>query len=294
MYYPKVTIVTVNYKQPTVTSQLLDSIAALSYPNIETIVVDNDQQYDDSMLYKIHLPSVKVINCKENLGFAGGNNVGIREAKGRYVLLLNNDTEIKDGLIEELLDVLDSDDSIGAVSPILKYYDSPEQIQYAGFTQVNPLTGRNELIRQKPKQTLVDTPYFHGAAVMMPMQVIEECGLMPEEYFLYYEELEWSRQFRQKGYSIKVATNVEVLHKESITTGKNSPLKVYYQNRNRVHFMKKSTRSSTPFLLFYLFLSVPKGIVLHVIRKEWRHLKALIKATKDALVVPKYGKQAIA
>jgi len=290
MKYPKVSIVTVNYKQPLVTCELLDSIDLLNYPNLETIIVDNAQSYDDSPLYRYHLPGVKVINCEENLGFAGGNNRGIQEATGDYVLLLNNDTEIQNGLIEQLLDVFESEDNIGAVSPILKYFEQPERIQYAGFTEINSVTGRNQLIQQKPTKKLTDSPYFHGAAVMIPKHVIDDCGLMPEEYFLYYEELEWSRIISQKGYKIKVLNSAEVLHKESITTGKNSPLKVYYQNRNRVHYMRRGSKFAF-FLAFFLLFSLPKNVVNHMLKLEWKHVKAHFTAFNHSIISPRFGQQ---
>lgn len=291
MKYPKVSIITVNYKQPRVTCELLNSIANLKYPNIETIVVDNAQTYDDSPLYEIHLPGVKVINCKENLGFAGGNNVGINAANGEYVLLLNNDTEIENGVIEGLLRTFKENKHVGAVSPILRYFDAPEKIQFAGFTKINSVTGRNDLIQQQPPSQLTNSPYFHGAAVMIPMKVIQDCGLMPEEYFLYYEELEWSRLISEKGYAIKIYNAVSVLHKESITTGKNSPLKVYYQNRNRVHFMRKGS-NFLYFLGFFLLVSIPKNILIHSLKKEWQHVRAYVSAFKHSVISPKYGQQA--
>lgn len=291
---PRVTIITVNYKQPRVTCELLCSISKLTYPNLETIVVDNAQTDDDSNHFKNCLNKVQVINIKDNIGFAGGNNIGIKKSTGDFILLLNNDTEIKNGVIEGLIDVYKNNENIGAVSPILKYHDTPEKIQFAGFTKVNSLTGRNELIQAKPPKSLIQTPYFHGAAVMIPKQIIEECGLMPEEYFLYYEELEWSRCIVQKGYEIKVATDLEVYHKESITTGKNSPLKVYYQNRNRIHFMKKGPSSIMPFVLFFFLFSIPKNVISHLLNREIKHLIAFTKAVNDGFISPKYGQQPFA
>ncbi len=290
--YPKVSIITVNYKQPAVTCELLDSIAGLSYPNLETIVVDNCQAYDDSCLYKCHLPTVKVINVKENSGFAGGNNIGIRASSGEYVLLLNNDTEIENGVIESLIAVL-KDDQIGAVSPVLKYHSNKE-VQFAGFTEVNSLTGRNKLIKKSESFELKVTPYFHGAAVMIPKRVVDHCGYMPEEYFLYYEELDWSRIIKSCGYELKVLTSVSVLHKESVSTGKNSPLKVYYQNRNRIHFMRKAKKSTwLVFLLFFVFISTPKNVILHLIKRETKHLKAFTKAFYHGLISRKTHLQLI-
>lgn len=292
MNLPRVSIITVNYKQATVTCELLDSIASLSYPNLETIIVDNGQTYDDSPLYKIHLPGVKVLNVEENLGFAKGNNVGIRAATGDYILLLNNDTEISDGVIEGLLSVFKSE-LVGAASPIIKYH-SNEEVQFAGFTEINSCTGRNNLIQEVSTQQLTDTPYIHGAAVMIPKSVIQKCGEMPEDYFLYYEELDWSRIIRANGYSLKVLNDVSVLHKESVSTGKNSPLKVYYQTRNRIHFMRKVNGNQwLLFLLYFLIISCPKNLITHFLTGRNQHLKAFGRAFYHGLLIRKTGFQPI-
>ncbi|MFT6053240.1 MAG: GT2 family glycosyltransferase [Roseivirga sp.] len=293
MNRPLVSIITVNYKQAKVTCELLDSIQKLNYPNLEVIVVDNSQIGDDTGLYRQSYDKVKVINVKENLGFAGGNNVGIKQANGDYLFLLNNDTEIKNGTIETLLDCFISP-NIAAISPVIKYYDAPDKIQFAGFTEINTITGRNELIHSKPENCkTLSSPYFHGAAVMIPKFVIDQCGLMPENYFLYYEELDWSRRFVDRGFEILVCLEAEILHKESISTGKNSPLKVYYQTRNRIHFMNSQRKSSLPFLSFFILFSAPKNIMTHLFKSEFKHLKAFCKGFWDGLVLRKAGFQKI-
>jgi GT2 family glycosyltransferase len=293
MNTPLVSIITVNYKQAQVTCELLNSIKNLSYPNLEVILVDNAQTGDDSLRYQQSLPMVKVLNVVKNTGFASGNNLGIKEAKGDYVFLLNNDTEIKNGTIETLLDCFTSA-QIGAVSPVLRYYDAPNKIQFAGFTAINSITGRNELIHTKSEtETTISSPYFHGAAVMIPKFVIDQCGLMPEKYFLYYEELDWSRMFREHGYEIRVCLAAEVLHKESISTGKNSPLTVYYKTRNRIHFMKGGQGSYLPFLSFFVLFSMPKNILTHLFKSEYKHLKAFCKGLWDGIILNKIGFQKV-
>lgn len=288
-----VSIITVNYKQQQVTCELLQSISKLQYPNLEVIVVDNCQEGDDSNIYKSVLPEVKVLNSKENLGFAGGNNLGIQAASGEYIFLVNNDTELENGLIESLVSRFENSE-IGAISPVLKYFSQPNQIQFAGFTPINSLTGRNELLRYTQTHVPYETPYFHGAAVMLKREVIEKCGLMPEEFFLYYEELEWSTIIRSKGYKLLVDPSVHVLHKESISTGKNSPLKLYYQTRNRLHFMRtKGKLNWISFVSFFLLISIPKNILKHTLLRESRHLKAFLRGINDGLISKKYGFRAI-
>ncbi len=290
MKKPLISIITVNFKQSQVTCELLETIHMLSYPHIETIVVDNAQQQDDSSLYRKYLPAVKVINSPTNLGFAGANNLGIQAAKGEYIFLLNNDTEITDGTIEQLISCFDQE-AVGAVSPVLRYHSRPDLVQYAGFTEINPLTGRNITISEVGKTSTVKTPYFHGAAVMIPRSVIDECGLMPEDYFLYYEELDWSRAFREKGYELKVCTTASILHKESVTTGKNSPLKTYYQTRNRVVFMNKHSRpvKRVLFNLFFHTVSLPVNLIRYALKGKKKHLSALFRATMDASVYHRMG-----
>ncbi len=284
-----VSIITVNYKQAQVTCELLESIGKLAYNALEVIVVDNGQSGDDTSLYQSVLPNVRVINSSENIGFAGGNNLGIQAATGEFLFLVNNDTELDNGLIESLLTHFE-DDHVGAVSPILKYYDHPDQIQFAGFTEINPITGANELVRKAKSSYPYFTPYFHGAAVMLRRSVVDQCGLMPEEFFLYYEELEWSRIIRSHGFELLVDPTVHVLHKESISTGKNSPLKLYYQTRNRLHFMRRNGfKNWTLFMLFFMFLSTPKQLVRSLLSREWAHLSAFSKAWTDGLLHKRFG-----
>ncbi|PWL31609.1 glycosyltransferase family 2 protein [uncultured Roseivirga sp.] len=286
---PLVSIITVNYKQQAVTSELLHSISKLGYPNLEVIVVDNCQEGDDTLVYQSILPRAIVLNAKENLGFAGGNNLGIEKAKGDYLFLVNNDTELENGLIESLLSRF-TEPTIGAVSPVLKYFSHPDKIQFAGFTPINSLTGRNELLKNTQSNSPYETPYFHGAAVMLKKEVIEKCGLMPEQFFLYYEELEWSNIIKQSGYKLLVDPAVHVLHKESISTGKNSPLKLYYQTRNRLHFMRnKGKLNWFTFVSFFLLISTPKNFLKHLLLREWKHLNAFNKGISDGLIQKKFG-----
>ena len=143
-------------------------------------MVDNAHLNDDTFLYRQHLEYVVVINKKENLGFAGGNNEGIMAAQGEFVFLLNNDTEIKNGTIETLLNCFTSP-SVGAVSPVIKYFDAPDTIQFAGFTEINKLTGRNELIKSRPQPTgTCINPLFSRSCSHDSSVVIEQCGLCPK------------------------------------------------------------------------------------------------------------------
>ena len=288
MSEPKVSIITVNYKQPQVTKDLLYSIAELNYPNLEVILVNNEQDeglFAESPDFPFELLE---INSPENIGFAGANNLGIAKAKGDYLFFLNNDTELSDGVIEKLLIGFDSPE-VGAVSPILRYHEAPEKIQFAGYTEINAWTGRNSLIQQQNGEAFTESPYFHGAAVMLPRWVVQDVGNLPESYFLYYEELDWSVRVREKGYQIKVCQEVSVLHKESVSTGKHSPLKLYYQTRNRVFFMQRNSKHAWLFLGFFLLVSVPKNLLTQVLKRNWLHMRAFLLACQHALITKQSG-----
>ncbi|MCC6726182.1 MAG: glycosyltransferase family 2 protein [Saprospiraceae bacterium] len=286
---PLVSIITVDYRQLKVTCELLDSIAKLAYTNLQTIVVDNGSLADNTVTYQVHLPDVQVIVSKENLGFAGGNNLGIRQAKGDFIFLVNNDTVLSDGLIEALV-ARCQQPGVGAASPKIKYFDRPDTIQYAGFTQVNPLTGRNQAIGQgeldkgqHDQARLV--PYAHGAAMMLRRETIERVGLMPEDFFLYYEDLDWCEQIRRENFQIWYEPIAFILHKESISTGKESPLKTEFLTRNRILFMRRNFHGwkLAAFLMFFCSISFPTHALKLLSQRNYRNLYALWRGMLNGL-----------
>lgn len=279
-----VSIITINYNQLEQTIEFVESIKAHDYKNIEIIVVDNSSAVSPDKIANL-FPDVVLIKSDKNLGFAGGNNLGIKAAKGEYLFLVNNDVYLQHGAVYHLIKRLESDRSIGAVSPKIKFYDQPEIIQYAGFNSINPRTGRNSAIGSmlrdqgqfnEPKET----HYTHGAAMMFRKEIVHHVGLMPEMYFLYYEEIDWCNQIKAQGYKIFYEPLSVVLHKQSLTSGKNSPLKVFYLTRNRIIFMRRNV-SPFHFYIFVLHLfliALPKNLIALAVKKEGKLMHAFIKA----------------
>ena len=280
---PLISIITVSFRQTAVTCDLLHSIQQLHYPNLEVIVVDNGSLNDPTAAFKKALPAVKVIVSEKNLGFAGGNNLGIEVARGDFLLFINNDTVVEHSLIENLL-VRFNDKKVGVASPKICYYDSPRTIQYAGFTDIHPLTGRNvaigkgELDEQQHDVALA-VPFAHGAAMMVRREVIDKVGKMPESFFLYYEELDWCVQIRKAGFEVWYEPTARILHKESISTGRHSPLKMFYLTRNRIRFMRRNYRGIklAAFLVFFYGISFPKNTAQLLLRRDIQLLKAFFK-----------------
>lgn len=285
MNHPLVSIITVNYDHPEVTCALLASLRKVTYPNVEIIVVDNASPNDDPGIIPASFPEVFFIQCADNKGFAGGNNLAIRRAKGKYVLLLNNDTEVEPDFLEALVAKCEADDTIGAVSPKIKYWSNPDTIQFTGQAPINPWTVRSHGFGWGQKDdgqfdTDVPTYYVHGAAMLIPMDVIRQVGLMAEIYFLYYEELDWGARIRASGRNLWYVHNSVVFHKESVSVGKMSPFKTYWMNRSRWMYLRRNVHGITFLiaLLFQTFVSVPKNLLVFTLKRQKEHLKAYLKA----------------
>lgn len=280
---PLVSIITINYNQATVTCALLKSLEKISYKPVEIIVVDNGSAGDDIKNAIQGFPTVKLILTHKNLGFAGGNNVGIKAAKGDLVLLINNDVEVTPDFLEPLVETIRSKPAIGFVSPKILFFNSGEIIQYAGSHRMSPYTGRGKRIGYLEKDEgqydkVYKTEFGHGACLMVTRDVITKVGLMPEMYFLYYEESDWVTQAKKMRFEVYFVGTSKVYHKESISTGKNSPLKTYYMARNRIIYINRNTSGLQRFaaLLFYLFIASPKNLILSLLKGEIDNFKSYL------------------
>lgn len=291
----KVSVITVNYKQAELTCQMLRSLSKVECPDMEVIVVDNASNNDDQSKIMQEFPNINYVQSKQNVGFAGGNNIGIAAAKGDFLLLINNDTELTPNCIKLLLQTFDQYPQAGVVCPKICYYEQPEKIQYVGYSRINPYTARNRTIGngqidkgQYPNT--MPTHYAHGAAMMLKKEVIERVGKMPEEFFLYYEELDWCEQIKKAGYQIYVNPQARIYHKESMTTGKQSPLKTYYLTRNRILFMRRNANKYHwyCFVIFLMTITVPKNLLTYLLKAETQYIKPFWNAIRWNFVHEKH------
>jgi GT2 family glycosyltransferase len=279
---PLVSIISINYDQPGVTCELLASLRQLTYPNYEIIVVDNASPTRSPNAIAEQFPAVHLIRSGHNLGFAGGNNLGVAAAKGKYVLFLNNDTEVEPGLLEPLVALFESNPQAGIASPKIVFYHSDRLIQYAGCEGISPWTGRGRTIGSREPDRgqhngTHTTSLAHGASMMLPMRVIREVGLMPELYFLYYEEHDWCQMVLRAGYQCHYVGSTTVYHKESVSVGKASVLKTHYLYRNRLLFMRRNVQGWQFWsgLLFFLCVAVPRHTLSFFLSAQRDHLRAM-------------------
>lgn len=255
---------------------------------MEVIVVDNASNQDEASIISEKYPHIKVIRSRKNLGFAGGNNLGIKEARGKYILLINNDTYFKEFNTDALIEKLESSDKIGIVCPKLRFAWGSNPIQFAGYTSLSNITVRNQAMGFGEEDngqynTAHPTPYAHGAAMLIKREALEIVGLMPECYFLYYEEIDWSMMFTRAGYEIWYDPACTVYHKESQTTGQNSPLRTYYITRNRLLLVKRNYKGINKYLSYIYLICIVglRDILKYTFTRQTGLLKAVLKGFQD-------------
>lgn len=282
----ELSIIAVNYNGYKDTCELIDSITFTD--DMEVIVIDNGSIENEATLISQRYPQVKTIRCNKNLGFAGGNNLGIKAAKGKYLFLINNDTYFKDFNIQPLIERIESSPAIGLVCPKIRFAWDNNPIQYAGYTTLSHITVRNQAIgfgeEDKGQYDIPHpTPYVHGAAMLIDRKAIETVGLMPECYFLYYEELDWSMMFTRAGYEIWYEPACTIYHKESQSTGQNSPLRTYYITRNRLLLIKRNWNNITKYFSYIYIIGIvsTRDIINNIINRNKNHVKAIYQALLD-------------
>ena len=255
----ELSIITINYNGLKNTCALIETIPFND--KMEVIVVDNASSKDEATEIENKYPHVKVIRSDKNLGFAGGNNLGIQASTGKYIFLVNNDTLFKDFNIQALIDRLESSPKIGVVCPKIRFAWGNHPIQFTGYTPLSKITVRNRAIGfgeedQGQYDSPHSSPYAHGAAMMLKREVIDRVGLMPECFFLYYEELDWSMMITRAGYEIWYAPACTIYHKESQATGQNSPLRTYYITRNRLLLVKRNWIGFAKYLSYCYLIGI--------------------------------------
>lgn len=230
--HAELSIIVVSYNTKDLTRQCLASLLAAKTKkdSWEIIVVDNASTDGSAQIIKKEFPTVKLMNQHGNLGFSVGNNVGIRRSGGRYILLLNSDTEIRPGSIQKTLEFLKSQPGVGVATCKLVQEDgSMDPACHRGFpTPWASLTYFSGLERLFPRLRFfgqyhqgykdlheaheIDSP--SGAFFMVRREVIDAVGLLDEQFFMYGEDLDWAYRIKQAGWKIMFYPQVSVLHKK--------------------------------------------------------------------------------
>jgi len=318
----KVGIIVLNWNRPADTLECLDSLLPFVRQRIATIICCDNGSTDDSLKIIINwaekifntvltgsllldhdqyhhapVPSFVLISSGVNRGYAGGNNVGIRYAlKTRafeYIWILNNDTVVEENTLPALIKSAETFPEIGLFGSTIVDYSDPEKIQCAGGCRYFPLLTIVKNVFQGEKLSTVLSgekeiclDYIAGASMFIRNQVIQAIGLLNENYFLYYEEIDYAKRLRDKtSYTIGWCKESIVRHKGGVSTASRSGkdrsgswLSNYYENISTLQYINSEYRLLLPFAA--VFRLVMKLAMLVMFRR-WKSFKPLIKAYRD-------------
>ncbi|WP_246545481.1 glycosyltransferase family 2 protein [Pelotalea chapellei] len=261
---PRVFIIVLNWNGVAHTIECLESLSRLSYPDYEIIVVDNGSSDGSVETIRRAFPWVLLIENNQNFGYTGGNNVGMYHALQHgadYVWLLNNDTVVDPDVLGKLVAEAESSPEVGLISPLVRYYDDPEKVQYIGAYpdfanfEINPVTDPCQLDDPQMQRLLI----LYGTALFVRKSVIEKIGFLKARYFAYQEDFDYSLRALQAGFKTRVLMHAHILHKESQTSGKRSPFHVFLMTRNVYFLWKDHLSGFRRMVMFWHYLSVMIG-----------------------------------
>jgi GT2 family glycosyltransferase len=288
---PLVYIIILNYNGWKDTLECLASLEKLNYSNYKIIVIDNASQDDSVKVIRQHYPNLNLIVSKKNLGFAGANNLGIKEAQyygAKYVWLLNNDTVVDPYALTAMVRKLEHDVAFGMCGSNLIYYANRDFLQaraggtYHKWTGATFHVGEGEEVAKRINAQEVEDKldYLVGASILVRLTLIEKIGLLPEHYFLYYEDVDWG--LRAKAVSkLGYAPESKVYHKVGSSIGRtqdqqNSEKRFrseYYSVRSRLLL----TRTFYPYALPSVYASLWLRVLIRLVKGEWIRVKTLTR-----------------
>jgi GT2 family glycosyltransferase len=256
---PKVTVIILNWNGKEDTLECLTSVKSISYINYNIIVVDNGSIDNSVSAIKSLFPEATLLETGKNLGFAEGNNVGIRYAMktgADYIFLLNNDTVVDINILNALVSASKKKNDQGIFGAKIYYYDHPKTIWFAGgYWDTSQLTFSHSGIGiQDSEKFCVTQPcdYVCGCALFLSSNVIESVGLMDKKFFLTYEETDWCYRANKLGFPSYFVPEAKLWHKISVSFGgENSPLQEYFYMRNILFWGQKHL----PLLVFLQLLA---------------------------------------
>jgi GT2 family glycosyltransferase len=297
MTAPVVYALVINYNGWRDTIECLESLYRSDYTALRVLILDNastDESIDritewaDSKFTGRSATSPpQLMPLGTNLGFAGANNVGLRHVLTRepdaYALLLNNDTVVAPDAVRRMVDLAQTDTSIGAVGATLLRHNDPERLETAGGGTFAEWHGMVSTIRSGTKRgALLAAPvrldFVSGTCMLVPRRTVERVGLMDERYFLYAEDIDWSARIRESGLRLAYCAEAEVWHKGGGSTQHRSIVHDYYNVKSSLLLVHKRNPVLLPLALAY---STARCVIPKIVRGDWRRLRAVGRAYVD-------------
>ena len=293
---PSVTVIILNWNGYDDTYECIESLQRITYKNCEILLIDNGSDTENILKLENKFEKIKIIRSKENLGYSGGNNIGINYAlqqNADFILLLNNDTIVEPDFLNYLISEMLENTSVGITVPKINYYKNPELVWYAGgyISKIRGsgfTIGEGDLSKNHIKNKYVT--FATGCCLLIKSDVIKDIHLLDENYFLYLEDVDYCMRCSLAGYKILFVARSKIYHKVSISSKKqNYLLPLYYVTRNRFYFVKKFNPR-----LFYLSFPIISLIFLvkcgfWILNGELEKIKVVKFSIKD-FILKRMGK----
>jgi GT2 family glycosyltransferase len=273
---PRVAVIILHWNRPNDTLACLRSLALSDYPQLHVILVDNGSAADALTRVRAEAAGITIIENGINLGFAGGNNVGIKRAlteRADYVLLLNDDTEVAPDLVRRLVETAEADPAVGIVGPTIYYFEPGDTVWSAGG-MVDPSgvpyhLGVDQAVDQVERARDVD--YVTGCAILVKREVIEKVGPLDERFFAYFEETEWCARSRGAGYRVCHEPNARMWHKIGPDARQSSPVYLYLMTRNRLLYL--TCRGASRSTIARATVNIVRSVVSWQLRPHHRGMR---------------------
>ena len=294
----KVAIIIVNWNGYDLTKTCLVSLREIHYPNFQTVLIDNGSLDQSGDKLKSEFPEIELIACSENLGFTGGNNLGIKWALENYhdyVLLLNNDTVVEPDFLQPLVSFLERNHDYGAAQPKIMFEKERNKIWNAGGGYFKWLVmswsvgiGKEDHGQFDEEK---DTPWITGCAMMVRSDVIKEAGMLDNRFFAYYEDVEWSLRIQKSGYRLRYLPKSKIYHvaggsskKIKTKEGIVPPIIHFYRTRNHLFLIRKHANPLS-FVLSLVYQTAKNAafIIYLAFIGRFQKVKAILKGHFEGL-----------
>ncbi len=264
-------------------TECLPSLTAQTYPNLEIILVDDASTDDTIPFIQAEYPAVKIVTQTNGPNFAAGNNVGIAQAQGELLLLLNNDTVLDPYCIQELMAVYQREENVGGVGGMLRFYNNRPFVNGLGSKMRRFEFGHDIGIGSLDVgqfETISEIPQLCFGVALIPKVVFDDVGLIEEMYQFYYEDSDWSYRAKTLGYRLLPAPRAIVYHKFSASTSKlSAAFKKRLATRNRLWFVLKNFPLWSAFVQLILYGFSDMGhLAAHILRGDGSLARAILSA----------------
>lgn len=278
----RVAAVVLNWNNAPETEACLRSLETTKNCELSLLVVDNGSTDNSVASIRVGCPAAELIEAGSNLGYAAGNNIGIRSALGTgvdYVLVINNDARVAADTLKRLVHAAELFPDAAFLGPTVYYLDRPEEVQSRGMDLDYLWRSRS---RTEPRGSLwgevEDVPCLSGAALLLRASVLDRIGLLDESLYMYREDVDWCLRARRNGYRILCVPDAKAWHRNPLARKNELPRVTYYMTRNSLRLLSK--HAAGPFRFGLLLGRYSMTALSWTVRPRWREKWA----ERDALV----------